>query len=110
MKFREKREYSRVEVEWPVNISAPQRLIQGTIINMSLGGAYIRLEELPNMNQNLSLSIEIPEYQYAVFATGETIRFEIQPSENTPVSYGLGVRLKDMAEDDLEFLSTTVLR
>ena len=110
MMFREKREYSRVEVAWPVNISAPQLLIQGTMINMSLGGAYIRLEELPNMNQNLSLSIEIPEYQYAVFATGETIRFEIEPSENNAVSYGLGVRLKDMTEDDLEFLSTTVLR
>jgi c-di-GMP-binding flagellar brake protein YcgR len=110
MKFRERREYSRAEVEWPVNISAAQRVIQGTVINMSLGGAYIRLEKLPNMNENLNLSIEIPEYQYAVFATGETIRFEINPSENTPVSYGLGVRLKDMAEDDLEFLSTTVLR
>ena len=110
MKFREKREYSRAEVEWPVNISAAQSLIQGTITNMSLGGAYIRLEELPNMDENLSLSIEIPEHQYAVFVTGKAIRFEINSRENTPVSYGLGVRLKDVAEDDLEFLSTTVLR
>ena len=110
MKFKEKREYSRAEVEWPVDISAAQGLIQGTIKNMSLGGAYIHLKELPNMDENLNLSIEIPEHQYAVFATGETVRFEINPGENTPASYGLGVRLTDMAEDDLEFLSTTVLR
>ncbi len=110
MKFKEKREYSRAEVEWPVNISAAQGLIQGTIKNMSLGGAYIHLEELPNMDGKLNLSIEIPEHRYAVFATGETIRFEVNTSENAMVSYGLGVRLKDMPEDDLEFLSSTVLR
>jgi hypothetical protein len=110
MKFKEKREYSRAEVEWPVNISAAQGLIQGTIKNMSLGGAYIHLEELPNMDGNLNLSIEIPEHRYAVFATGETIRFEVNTSENATVYYGLGVRLKGMPEDDLEFLSRTVLR
>ena len=110
MKFKEKREYSRAEVEWPVNISTAQGLIQGKIRNMSLGGAYIHVEELPNMDENLSLSIEIPEHHYAVFATGETIRFEVNSSENTPVYYGLGVRLKNMVEDDLEFLFSSVLR
>ena len=110
MKIKERREYSRAEVEWPVNISAAHGLIQGTVKNMSLGGAYIHLKELPNMDEKLNLSIEIPEHRYAVFATGETIRFEVNTSENATVSYGLGVRLKDMPEDDLEFLSCTVLR
>ena len=67
MKFKEKREYSRAEVEWPVDISAAQGLIQGTIKNMSLGGAYIHLEELPNMDENIHLSIEIPEHRYALY-------------------------------------------
>ena len=110
MKFKEKREYSRAEVEWPVNISAAKGLIQGMIKNMSLGGAYIHLEELLNMDENLHLSIEIPEHHYAVFVAGEVIRFEVTSMETTPVSYGLGVRLKDMPEDDFEFLSRTVLR
>lgn len=110
MKFKEKREYSRAEVEWPVNISAAHGLIQGTVKNMSPGGAYIHLEELPNMDENLDLSIEIPEHHYAVFANAGTIRFEVNASEETPHSYGLGVRLKDIPEDDFEFLSSTVLR
>lgn len=110
MEIKERREYSRAKVEWPVNISGSQGLIQGTIKNMSLGGAYIHVEELPNMDKNLDLSIEIPEHHYAVFATGETIRFEVNASEQSPVYYGLGVRLKDMPEDDFEFLSRTVLR
>jgi hypothetical protein len=67
MKFKEKREYSRAEVEWLVDISAAQGLIQGTIKNMSLGGAYIHLKELPNMDENLNLSIEIPEHRYALY-------------------------------------------
>ena len=110
MKFKEKREYTRAEVEWPVNISAAKGLIQGTIKNMSLGGAYIHLEELPNMDEDLDLSIEIPEHHYAVFANAEAIRFEVNAGEETPLSYGLGVRLREIPEDDFEFLSTTVLR
>ena len=110
MKFKEKREYSRAKVEWPVNISADQGLIQGKIKNMSLGVAYINLEELPDINENLDLSVEIPEHHYAVFANAETIRFEVNATEETPVYYGLGVRLKNIPEDDFEFLSTTVLR
>jgi hypothetical protein len=110
MRIKERREYSRAEVEWPVNISAAQGIIQGKIKNMSLGGAYIHLQELPDMDENLDLSIEIPEHHYAVFANAETVRFEVNASEETPVYYGLGVRLKDIPEDDFEFLSTTVLR
>ena len=110
MKFKEKREYSRVEVELPVKISAAQGLIQGTIRNMSLGGAYIHLKELPDMDENLNLSIKIPEHHYALFATGEAIRFEVNSREETAIYYGLGVRLKEMPEDDLEFLSSTILR
>ena len=67
MKFKEKREYSRAEVEWLVDISAAQGLIQGIIKNMSFGGAYIHLKELPNMDENLNLSIEIPEHRYALY-------------------------------------------
>ena len=110
MEFRERREYSRAKVEWPVNISADQGLIQGTIKNISLGGALIRLEQLPNMDETLELSIEIPEHSYAVFANAEAIRFDVYASDETPVSYGLGVRITDLPEDDFEFLSSTALR
>ena len=57
-----------------------------------------------------NLSIEMPEHHYGVFATGETIRFEVNASEETPVYYGLGVPLQDIPEADFEFLSRTVLR
>ena len=77
---------------------------------MSLGGAYIHLEQLPNMDENLNLSIEIPEHHFAVFANAEAIRFEVNVSEETPLSYGLGVRLREIPEDDFEFVSATGLR
>ena len=110
MEFRERREYSRAKVEWPVNISAAQSLIQGTIKNISLGGALIHLEQLPNIDETLELSIEIPEYSYAVFANAEAIRFDVYARDESPVSYGLGVRITQIPEDDLEFLSSTALR
>ena len=97
-------------MEWPVKISAAKGLISGMIKNISLGGAFIRLERLPNIDETLDLSIEIPEHGYALFANAEAIRFDVYPSDESPVSYGLGVRITNLPEDDLEFLSSTALR
>jgi hypothetical protein len=110
MLLKEKREYSRAEVEWPVSISTVQGPVEGKIKNISLGGAFIHLGKLPDMDEALDLSMEVPEHHYAVFVSAEAVRFDVYASENTPVSYGLGVRLIDISEDDLEFLSTTALR
>ncbi len=110
MVFVEKRQYSRTKVEWPASISTSQGSIEGTVKNISLGGAFIRLAELPYMDETLDLSIEIPEHHYALFTMAEPVRFDVDESESTSVFYGLGVRLKDIPEDDVEFLSTTALR
>lgn len=110
MKFKEKSEHSRAEVEWTVNIYASKGLIQGTIKNVRLGGAYIQVKEVSDMNKNPNASMEIPEFHYAIFGTGETIRFEVSSRENTAVSYGLLVDLKEMPVDDLGFLASNVLR
>ena len=110
MPLKERRQYSRAKVEWPVSISTAQERTEGEIKNISLGGALIHLRILPNMEDPLDLSVEIPEQDYAIFTTAEAVRFDVYDSGNTTVSYGLGVRLKNISEDDLRFLTTTVLR
>jgi hypothetical protein len=110
MPFKEKREYSRMQVVWPASIDTSQGPIEGEVTNISLGGALIQLEELPDVGGALDLSMEIPEHHYAVFVSAEPVRFDVYASDDAPFSYGLGVRLRDLSEDDFEFLSTNVLR
>ena len=52
MDFKEKRSFSRKEVEWPVSISAVQGTIEGKIKNISLGGAYMHVEKLARHDCN----------------------------------------------------------
>lgn len=110
MDFKEKRSFSRAKVEWPVSITTVQGAIEGKIKNISLSGAYMHVEELPDMTISLDLSLEIPEHQYALFTSAEPVRFDVLPDDDAIVSYGLGVRLMDILEEDVEFLTTTALR
>ena len=40
--FDQRRKYPRVEVRWPVRMMTPEGDMDGTIENISAGGAYIR--------------------------------------------------------------------
>ena len=110
MATKERRQYSRTKVEWSVDVSTVHRNISGQIKNMSLRGAYIRLAELPNLDEPFDLSIEVPEHNYALFAKAEAVRFDIVDDDDAAFSYGLGVRLIDYSEEEQEFLATTVFR
>ncbi|MGD8373149.1 MAG: PilZ domain-containing protein [Syntrophobacterales bacterium] len=110
MPFKEKREYSRMQVVWPASIDTSRGPIEGEVISISLGGAFIQLEEMPDVAEALDLSMEIPEHHYAVFVSAEPVRFDVYESDDAPFSYGLGVRLRDLSREDFEFLSTNVLR
>ena len=110
MDFKEKRSFSRTEVEWPVSISAVQGEIEGKIKNISLGGAYMHVDKLPDMTVDFELSMEIPEHHYALFTSAEPVRLDVLPDDDAILSYGLGVRLMHVSEEDVEFLTTTALR
>ena len=77
MDLKEKRSFSRTEVEWPVSISTVQGEIEGKIKNISLGGAYMHVDKLPDMTVDLDLSMEIPEHHYALFTTAEPVRLDV---------------------------------
>lgn len=74
---REKRDCTRVEVSLPATIWTSQDSTQGHVTNISLSGAFIILRKLPNLDQDLQLAIDMPNYSCAVFATTEIVRLEI---------------------------------
>jgi hypothetical protein len=95
---RGKREYSRVEVSWPVAMLTGQKLITGEIKDISLGGALIRCQELPSEEESVELRIEITDL-FCVSATVENIRTDMDDSRRDLKVYHLALRFTEMTED-----------
>jgi hypothetical protein len=97
-----RREYSRIDVSWPVSIFTSVGLIDGHIKNISIGGALINCKSLPDLDETFNLTIEIPHYCFPVAAKVKKVRLNIYDSEdsNESPSYDLAIRFMDMSEDD----------
>jgi c-di-GMP-binding flagellar brake protein YcgR len=105
----QRREHSRVEVSWPMSIFTPRGPIEGRVLNISLTGAFIRCLELPNPVEALKLGIEIWEHRHVMFATAEMVRLDVRDYDSDLHTYFLGVRFKEIAEEDLRFLASKFL-
>jgi len=97
-----RREYSRIDVSWPVSIFTSAGLIDGHIKNISIGGVLINCKSLPDLDETFNLTIEIPHYCFPVAAKVKKVRLNIYDSEDRTESpsYDLAVRFMDMSEDD----------
>ena len=102
-----KREYSRVEVCWPVTMHTGKKLLVGEIKDISVSGALIRCEELPSPEETIEISIELSDLFY-VSATVENIRFNVDDSHGNDITYELAVRFKDMTEDGRTMLYNAI--
>lgn len=98
-----KREYSRVQVSWPVTMHAGKKLLIGEIKDISVSGALIRCEELPSPEEPLELSIKVAELSY-VSALVENVRFNVDDSHGDSLAYELAVQFKEMTEDECRIL------
>ena len=102
-----KREYSRVQVSWPVTMLTSKKLILGKIKDISVSGALIRCEELPSPEESIEISIELSDLFY-VSATVENVRFNVDDSHGDSIAYDLAVRFKDMTEDERRMLYNAI--
>ena len=106
----QKRQYTRVEISYPVAIINNRGAIKGEAKNLSFGGALILLDELPTLTgAPLELAIQIPECNHAIFAVAEVVRVEVYEVNGSSVIYSMGVRFSDISDEDLDFLATKVL-
>jgi len=105
-----KREYSRLPVAWPVSILTTAGPISGEIRNISLTGALVYCRQLPDPKHFHRLSIEIKKYAYTMLLTVEMIRLDVVYVDYHGPIYSIGTRFVEIDENDLEFLSTRVLR
>lgn len=100
---RKSREYSRVKVSWPVLIYTGEGLIEGEIKDISLDGAMIHCDKLPNLDQELNLSIALPDSALPVTASVKKVRLASQEGAAT-VPHNLAVRFTGIDEEDRRLL------
>ena len=103
------REYSRVEVRWPVTILKGKQMLVGEIKNISIGGALILCEELPSPEEPIEISIELSDLFY-VSAIVENVRFNVDDSHGNSITYELAVRFTDMTWDNRRILYNAIER
>ena len=102
-----KREYSRVDVSWPVVMLTSKKLIVGKIKNISVSGALISCQELPSPEESLELKIEITDLFY-VSASVENVRMNVDNSQSDSIAYDLAVSFTEMTEDDRRMLYNAI--
>ncbi len=102
-----KREYSRVEVSWPVTMLTSKKLIIGKIKNISVGGALISCQELPSPEEFLELKIEITDL-FFVSASVENVRIDVDDSHSDSIAYDLAVRFTEITEDECRILYNAI--
>jgi c-di-GMP-binding flagellar brake protein YcgR len=107
---RNRREYQRAEVSLLVIVSTARSDIKGRIINLSLGGAFLLLPELPDLSRPVSLIIEIPKV-HVIVVSAEIVRFDMRPIGDGPYHrYGVAVRFLNLSKADRLLLSNTLFR
>jgi hypothetical protein len=102
-----KREYSRVEVSWPVTMLTSKKLIIGKIKNISVDGALISCQELPSPEEFLELKIEITDL-FFVSASVENVRIDVDDSHSDSIAYDLAVRFTEITEDECRILYNAI--
>lgn len=105
---RPRREYSRVRVSWPVVIYTPDGLIEGVTKNISLDGALIQCDRLPNLDDELNLSIGVPNSKFPVTALVKKVRLANCDGNTASRRHSLAVRFTEIAEDDRRVLYSAI--
>ena len=110
MTSRERREYSRVEVSWPVGMLTSAGLIEGEVKNISFEGAGIQCRELPEIDGSLDLDMLIPEKDNTSVSASVGIIWSKtdESGDAAPLVY-LGVRFLEISDEDMRLVSRTAL-
>lgn len=108
--FAQRRKYRRVEVQWPVTMMTPEGDMDGTIENISAGGAYIRCGTLLSKNDLFILAILIQDREGS-WIGAEVVWIDIPLSPDAEaIPIGMGIRFTNLTADDFQFLTEEVAR
>jgi Tfp pilus assembly protein PilZ len=94
---------------WDVTMLTSQTRVKGEIENLSPEGAFILCDEIPPLEGNFLLVMEVPEHKTMSIrakVTWSTV-FEINSGDSL---LGVGVQFTNMSEKDRQFLHSTIAK
>ncbi|MFC1534617.1 PilZ domain-containing protein [Thermodesulfobacteriota bacterium] len=101
----EKRKEQRTEVDWPIEVFLNDRIIKGTVKNITLNGIFVCCEEPLVLDENYRLSIFPPNHE-TINVVGKTLWSDSyaldSDEENAPVC--IGIVFVKISTIDLDFL------
>ena len=108
--FVQKREHPRVPVSWPVTMVTPEGDIDGIIVNISAGGAYIRCGT-PLLQKDLFIMSILSRDREHSWIGAEVVWVDIPLSPDTEaIPIGMGIRFTNRTAEDFRFLTDAVAK
>ena len=105
--FTQRRQHQRVVVKWPVTMMTPEGDLEGTIENISVGGAYIRCGT-PLFKKDLFILSILSHNGELSWIGAEVVWIDVHSDHDSEVPIGMGVRFTNISPDDLKFIDATV--
>ena len=109
-RFVERRRYPRAKIEWPVSIKTDQGVVSGYTLNLSAGGATVRLKNPPLIHEIIEMTIKIPDIDRYLAAEAEVVwsTADIVDQELTlPI---IGLRFTTITDQHRWLISTAVAK
>jgi hypothetical protein len=107
--IKDRRQFARAEVKWPVIILSSEEKLPGEIKSISQVGASIYCEKPPPAGQELGLEIQPPNRQ-SILVFAKPIWAIDADSSESPHCFVFGVRFEYISEDDIQFLGDIVAK
>ena len=103
----EKRQFPRVETTWPVVIVSPDAHIAGETKDLSVDGALILCQDMPELENTFQLVLK-PSKQRAIQVHAERVWSVNINFDGKRVLSGMGVRFTEICYDDRQFLKNVI--
>ena len=84
--------------------------IEGEIINVSLGGAFVYCHKEPDANEIFRMVIKVPDSRQILRATSRVARSNIYDPDYADELPGIGVRFVEISEDDRQYIRKVVAK
>ncbi len=104
---REKREFLRADIGWPVTVLTTDVKVVGETKDVSQVGVSIFCQELPPLGQEFRLEIQPPNRE-PLIVTAKAVWVKEITSEKISCRFILGAEFEYISEDDITFLGNVV--
>ena len=108
--FVERRRYPRAKIEWPVSVKTDQGIISGYTLNLSAGGATVRLKNPPLIHEIVEMTIKIPELKRHLLVEAQVVWSTADIVDNELTLPIIGLNFTTINDQDRWLLSTAVAK